>query len=129
VANASYLEAIGGLFLVVLLILAMGWALKRLNLNPAHRGSLRVLGGVSLGGRERALLLEAEGQRLLLGVSQGQVNLLMRLDGPDGMGVSKTSAEPGFPEQLRQQLQQPQRYSATQASQASGVQAQGGQGD
>lgn len=79
-SRATYLEATGGLILVLLLIFGLGWVVKRLGMVPGNKGMVRILGGVSLGGRERALILEAEGRRVLVGVAPGQVNLLLRLD-------------------------------------------------
>jgi flagellar protein FliO/FliZ len=67
-----------GLVVVLLLILALAWAFKRFGsrLPMAGRGPVQVLGGVSLGARERAVLLSVEGTRLLVGVAPGQVRTL-----------------------------------------------------
>ena len=88
VPTVGYLEAISGLLLVLLLIMGLGWAVKRLGITPANKGVVRIIGGVSLGARERALVLEADGKRILVGVAPGQVRPLMRLD----------DAAPGRPE-------------------------------
>jgi flagellar protein FliO/FliZ len=70
------------LILVVALLLALAWALRRLNrLQPQGAGGLRLLGGLSLGARERILLVEAEGRRVLVGVSPGGLRTLLVLDG------------------------------------------------
>lgn len=97
--RATYLEATGGLILVLLLIFGLGWVVKRLGMVPGNKGMVRILGGVSLGGRERALILEAEGRRVLVGVAPGQVNLLMRLDdsGPASQAESKAKTSPAQP--------------------------------
>jgi flagellar protein FliO/FliZ len=67
-----------GLVIVLMLILALAWAFKRFGsrLPMAGRGPVQVLGGVSLGARERAVLLSVEGTRLLVGVAPGQVRTL-----------------------------------------------------
>lgn len=101
--------------LVILLIFGLGWLVKRLGMVPGSKGMVRILGGVSLGGRERALILEAEGRRILVGVAPGQVNFLMHLgestagppaSGPDmdsgakdfakALAAAKTRVEPSF---------------------------------
>ncbi|MEO5341869.1 MAG: flagellar biosynthetic protein FliO [Gammaproteobacteria bacterium SHHR-1] len=105
--HVSYVEAFGGLLLVLLLILAMGWLVKRLGISPAHRGAVRVVGGVSLGGRERALLLEVEGQRILVGVAPGQVRRLLQLPEADAAeDQGRADGAGGFATQLKQQLGQ-----------------------
>lgn len=91
--RASYLEATGGLILVLLLIFGLGWVVKRLGMVPGSKGMVRILGGVSLGGRERALILETEGKRMLVGVAPGQVRLLMRLDEPQSAPEPQAFAE------------------------------------
>jgi flagellar protein FliO/FliZ len=75
-----------GLVLVLLLILALAWAFKRFGgrLPMAARGPVQVIGGVSLGTRERAVLLSVEGTRLLVGVAPGQVRTLHVLGTEEG---------------------------------------------
>lgn len=80
-------ETLGQVFLslalVVALLLALAWALRRLNrLQPPGAGGLRLIGGISVGARERVLLVEAEGRRLLVGVSPGGLRTLLVLEGP-----------------------------------------------
>jgi flagellar protein FliO/FliZ len=66
-----------GLLLVLGLIAALAWGLRRFGRVPlGGRGAVQVLGGVSLGNRERAVLLSVDGTRLLVGVAPGQVRTL-----------------------------------------------------
>lgn len=84
-----------GLLVVLALIGALAWALRRFGRLPmGGRGAVQVLGGVSLGNRERAVLLSVEGTRLLVGVAPGQVRTLHVLDATGQGG--------GFAEQLDQ---------------------------
>jgi len=65
------------LLLVLGLIAALAWGLRRFGRVPVGgRGAVKVLGGVSLGNRERAVLLSVDGVRLLVGVAPGQVRTL-----------------------------------------------------
>lgn len=66
------------LVVVVAALLAFAWVLRRLNRIQARAGgvSLRVVGALSLGARERILVVEAEGTRLLVGVSPGGLRTL-----------------------------------------------------
>jgi len=82
-STGNLLETLAGLVFVVGLILGLAWLVRRLGRVPgASRGQLQILGGVSLGTRERVVLLSVEGTRLLVGVAPGRVQTLHVL-GPD----------------------------------------------
>jgi flagellar protein FliO/FliZ len=92
-----------GMLLVLGLILAMAWLLKRTGrFQMGAGGSLRILGGLSMGARERVVLIQAGDKQLLLGVAPGRVQTLHVLDQPltphDPQPVS------GFAEQLGRML-------------------------
>jgi flagellar protein FliO/FliZ len=66
------------LMLVVAVLLVMAWAMRRLGrFQPQGAASLRVLGGLRLGARERILLVEAGDRRLLVGVSPAGLRTLL----------------------------------------------------
>ena len=71
-----------GLVAVLALMLLLAWLARRFMNMPAGggRGQLQIVGGVSLGSREKAVLLVVEGRRLLVGVSPGNVRTLLVLD-------------------------------------------------
>jgi|GEM_PF-4795745 len=84
-ATIHGVEAIGQMTLpligVVALLLILAWVVRRFNLLQAPGGaSLRVLGGLRVGGRERLLLLEVADRRLLVGVSPAGIRTLLVLD-------------------------------------------------
>lgn len=63
-----------GLVFVLLMIFVVAWAAKRFTgLTASHKGNLKVLSGISLGSREKAVLIKAGNQHLLLGVAPGRV--------------------------------------------------------
>jgi len=71
------IEAVAGLAVVLALIVALGWAVRRFGRLPTgSKGAVRILGGVALGARERAVLVAVGQTRLLLGVAPGQVRTL-----------------------------------------------------
>jgi len=79
--GGAVLETAGGLLLILLLILGLGWLLRRFGRLPgAGKGGISVIGGVSLGPRERAVLLQVGATRLLVGVAPGRVQTLHVLD-------------------------------------------------
>ncbi len=66
-----------GLVVVIALILGLAWVLRKYGRLPTNNQvDMKVLGGLSLGTRERAVLIEVEGRRLLLGVAPGRVDTL-----------------------------------------------------
>jgi flagellar protein FliO/FliZ len=94
----SLLSTVSGLLLVLALIVGAAWLFKRYGqMSMGGRGLVRVLGGASVGSRERVVVVEVESTRVLLGVAPGQVRMLHVLsDG--GAGFRKhleTLAEGG----------------------------------
>lgn len=71
-----------GLAVVVLAILGLGWLLRRTGAGVAGgvAGQLRLLGGLSLGSRERVVLVQVGKRQLLLGVAPGRVQTLHVLE-------------------------------------------------
>jgi flagellar protein FliO/FliZ len=80
-STGNLIETALGLVVVLGVMLALAWLVKRYVQVPGMgKGRVNVLGGVSLGAREKAVLLTVEGRRLLVGVAPGQVSTLMVLD-------------------------------------------------
>ena len=72
-----------GLAVVLLGILVLAWLMRRLNRMQSSAGdSLRVLGGLALGARERMVLVQVGETQLLLGVAPGRVQTLHVLERP-----------------------------------------------
>lgn len=73
---------LGGLVGVLALVFFCLWGLKQLNRwsSPAG-GQMRLLGGLSLGGREKLLVVEVGEIQLVLGVAPGRVQTLHVLEG------------------------------------------------
>ena len=70
-----------GLLLVLGLMLGLVWLVKRYVQVPGiGKGQVQIQGGVSLGAREKAVLLSVEGRRLLVGIAPGRVQTLLVLD-------------------------------------------------
>ena len=71
-----------GLLFVLALMLGLAWLVKRYVQVPGiGKGQVQIHGGVSLGAREKAVLLSVEGKRLLVGIAPGRVQTLLVLDG------------------------------------------------
>ncbi len=80
---SNYLQMFFGLFVVVALIFGMAWFMRRMgNMNSGAAGNLKVLGGISVGQRERVVLVQAGETQLLVGVAPGEIRTLHVMDKP-----------------------------------------------
>ncbi|AAN56218.1 MAG: flagellar biosynthetic protein FliO [Shewanella sp.] len=79
---AAAASMLGGLILVLLLIFALAYLLRRFNLVPTNHSVLKTLAVTSLGQKERLVLVQVGEQQYLLGVSGQQVNLIDKLAQP-----------------------------------------------
>jgi flagellar protein FliO/FliZ len=72
-----------GLLVVLAAIVGSAWLLRRYGrLQSGAEGALRIIGGLSMGPRERVVLLQVGTQQLLLGVAPGRIQTLHVLDEP-----------------------------------------------
>ncbi len=94
--DGGYLiKLVAGLGLVLASILVLAWALKRLQRLPSKvRGALRIIGALSVGPRERLLLVQVGETQLLVGVAPGRISGLLTLTTPVEMNeeVAQVSA-------------------------------------
>jgi flagellar protein FliO/FliZ len=90
------------LLLVIGIILLAAWMLRRLpGVGQAGSGLLRVRASLSLGMKERLVLVEAAGETLLLGVTAGGIRCLHRYPEPLPPAAA---AEGGFAKLLAERL-------------------------
>lgn len=80
-ASASNtLEYVSGLLLVFIALGVFAFVLKRIQINRVGGpGALRIEASVPLGGKERLMIVVVEGERLLIGVAPGAVQLVKTL--------------------------------------------------
>ncbi|MDW8467973.1 MAG: flagellar biosynthetic protein FliO [Burkholderiales bacterium] len=78
---SAFLQALAALALVLAAIGAAAWLARRLQgMGAAARGApLALRGALAVGPRERVVLVEVEGVRLVLGVAPGRVSALATL--------------------------------------------------
>jgi flagellar protein FliO/FliZ len=87
VSTGSIMQIVFSLLLVLVVIVLVGWLLKRINVAQQGSGNLlKVLGGVSIGQRERIVLVEVKDTWLLIGVGPGQIRTLHTLEKPESSG-------------------------------------------
>lgn len=75
------LKMILGLALVLAVMALVTWGLKRMMPGAGgQQSAVRIVGGVSVGSRERVVVLEVAGRWLVVGVAPGQVSAIANLD-------------------------------------------------
>jgi len=80
------------LLMVLALIIVSGFVLKRFNLTQQNSNRLSIVANLSLGAKERVVVLQIGEEQLVLGVSSQQVSLLKTLDKPLEVETGKTVA-------------------------------------
>ncbi len=96
-----------GLVFVLALIIGLAWFLRRFGGLPnSGKGVVAIVGGVSLGTRERAVLLQVGETRLLVGVSPGRIQTLHVLSKEDWAASNEGNNE--FEKQLDTVLKEKQ---------------------
>jgi len=81
-SNSYLFQLVSGLIIVLLSIVVLAWIAKRFNrMQSPGGGNLKIVEGISMGARERVVVVEVDGERLLLGVSPGRINMLHALTG------------------------------------------------
>jgi flagellar protein FliO/FliZ len=89
------MQAVFGLLVVLAIMLGALWLLKRVGLaRPMANQPLKVVGGVSVGSRERVMLVEVAGQWLVVGVAAGSVSLLAQLPAQELPATTYTGPVP-----------------------------------
>ena len=80
---SNYLQMFFGLFIIVALIFGMAWFMRRMgSMGGMTAGNLKVLGGISVGQRERIVLVQAGDTQLLVGVAPGEIRTLHVMEEP-----------------------------------------------
>lgn len=80
VSPSYMMKLTGGLLAVVAIIFIVAWMLKRLNLAQQSQGGLlRIIAGLSLGTRDRIVLLQVGKEQILVGLSPGRIEKLHTL--------------------------------------------------
>jgi flagellar protein FliO/FliZ len=103
--TGGVLKMIIGLVVVLAVMALITWLLKRMVPGVGSKQSvIKIVGGVSVGSRERVVVLEVSGRWIVVGVAAGQVSRLANLESgsmkisesiPTGRSMLESDAE-GF---------------------------------
>jgi flagellar protein FliO/FliZ len=76
-STGSLFQVLFGLVAVLALMAAAAWALKRFGVAKNNSGtSVKIVGGISIGTRERILVVEVANQWIVVGVTPGRISTL-----------------------------------------------------
>ena len=111
-SGASGISHVGlALFVVLMLIIVLAWVMRKFKFGHHQKlAQLELIQGISLGARERVVIVHVDGRRLLLGVAPGQVSLLTELavdpaDTPDDSVLSESTTQmPSFKALLKRSM-------------------------
>ncbi|MDC8830499.1 flagellar biosynthetic protein FliO [Alteromonas gilva] len=78
----SVLSIFLSLLLVVAIIFAVAYLMRRFNVTPGGSGQLRVIASMSAGTRERVMVLQVGDEQHLIGVTAQNINHLSKLETP-----------------------------------------------
>lgn len=93
-SGSGALQVLLSLTLVIGAIVLLGWLARRLRVLPRGRGgTLRVVDEVALGSKERAVIVEVDGARLVLGVGDGRVVMLHKSEPSAVAGAASSGIE------------------------------------
>jgi flagellar protein FliO/FliZ len=108
-STGSLLQTLLALCFVLALLAALAWFVKRFNPRAAGgAGHLRVVSTLSLGGRERIMVVEVADQWIVVGASPGRVNVLStmpRQEGVEPPAVLGANVPSAFADWLKQTIE------------------------
>ncbi|MDH4134146.1 MAG: flagellar biosynthetic protein FliO [Gammaproteobacteria bacterium] len=103
-AAGNLLQLLFGLLVVLAAIGVAGFLLRRLGRLPQGNAPMRIMGGLNLGARERAVLVQVGDKQILLGVAPGRVQTLLVLEKPLEENTLAPSGAMSFAERLAQRM-------------------------
>lgn len=108
VSSADVLQWLLALLLVLAVFLGSVWLLRKTgSLALINKGQLSIVAGLSLGMREKLVLVKVGEKQLLLGVTAGRIDKLLELEGEQRLFQAQAGAgEAGlFAKKLMQAMQ------------------------
>lgn len=106
VSSGDMLQWSFGLLTVLAVFFFCAWLMRRLTgLSVGGAEKMRIVGGLSLGMREKVVLLQVGKKQLILGVTPGRIDTLHVLEGDECLNKDDAQFAPmdnGFAQKLRQ---------------------------
>jgi flagellar protein FliO/FliZ len=106
-STGSLFQVLFGLIAVLAVMAGAAWLLKRMNVaRTGGAGNIRIVGGVSVGSRERVVVLEVADQWLVVGVAPGSVNALSAMPRQTTPAAAEPAPAGNFPRSFSSWLKQ-----------------------
>jgi len=97
-ATGSVLQTVFSLIVVLALLVGLAWLLKRFGPKAlGHGNTVRLVGSLSVGTRERILVVEVGEQWIVVGASPGRMNALATMPRQEADSTVVTPAAGGLP--------------------------------
>ncbi len=96
-SSAGIFKMISGLAIVLAVMAAVAWAIKRVlpNISNNQHSVARVISSVSVGSRERVVVVQVADRWIVVGVAPGQVNGIANLDVASQQALEDTTNNHG----------------------------------
>lgn len=105
-ASGSVFTMLFGLIAVLALMAAIAWLFKRSGLVPGGSNAVaKIIGGVSVGSRERVMVIEVADQWIVVGVAPGRVNTLATMPRQEHAPAAGAAAPGNFSAWLKQTIE------------------------
>jgi flagellar protein FliO/FliZ len=107
VSSGDMLHWVGALLIVLAIFFLCIWGIRKLGgITVSGADKMRIVGGLSLGMREKVVLLQVGKKQLILGVTPGRIDALHVLEGDDCLSSIKEqpsmAMDAGFAQKLMQ---------------------------
>jgi len=105
-ASGSVFTMLLGLSAVLALMVGIAWLFKRSGLAQRAGGNAvaKIIGGVSVGTRERVMVIEVADQWIVVGVAPGRVNTLATMPRQDHVVAPASASAQNFASWLKQTI-------------------------
>ena len=92
--SAGVFKMMSGLVVVLAVMAVIAWAIKRVlpNIGNNQQSVVRVISSVSVGSRERVVVVQVADRWIVVGVAPGQVNGIANLDATSQQALENTSS-------------------------------------
>jgi flagellar protein FliO/FliZ len=101
------IQAIAGLSAITGMILFLAWGLKKIQHCLPNDVALKIIGGVALGQKEKAIIVEVDNKWILLGVTPNKITKLHEFAKQQRQELTKKKESSHFREILKNMVGKP----------------------